>query len=484
MQIERVFSRINHDSNISPSASKEVAGPISGERFRRRLLTREFAPSEAITDLPDSERKALDYLVSAVRRWAEVYSIQEGSDERAHFYPIRATKNQIIRASEHDPKILSPYTVVLKTIDGNFDTVPMHQAYSKIIESTNVVRLLKDATNATKDKKLKDYLRAKVHALQSGDWEEADKVWLARDDEPLIDIVIGFYDTYTDKFLGRKYAAEAWTGVLNREATEESQLFVDAFLENWALKTGNTKPKVKVRVDKTRIMSGQAGYDDGDLTWSANSLPCQIELRKEIGSKFTIFEPSFDDLYNARSEAFDKYIHSGRRSGIPKPLIRTGILRMVTGHEIGHSLIPNGIEKRIGAHKNWFNELNCDLVSLDGYFDIPQVFTHNREHEVAFATHFSNGFLQNETYKRTGKMGNYLPSHAIILKACMDNGVVQALDGCLTWKDVPEVRKTIHTLTNKVTSLGKDGTEADVQQFRNEMFDENIYEKILQTKNN
>ncbi len=483
MSIERTLSAVN-DSNRNPSSLKEAVGPISGERFMRRLLTREFAPPESLAALPKSERKALGYLVRAVRRWAEVYSIQEGSDGKARFYPTRATKNQIIRASEHNPEILSPYTVVLKAPDGNFDTVPMHQAYSRIIESTNVIGLLRDATKATKDKELKNYLKAKVHALQTGDWEEADKEWLSRDDEPLVDIVIGFYDTYTDRFLGRKYAAEAWTGVLNIEATKESQQFVDAFLENWAQKTGNTKPKVKVRVDETRIMSGQAGHEEGELRWTANSLPCQPELRRKIGSKFTIFDPSFDDIYRARSEAFDKYIHSGRLSGIPKSLIRTGILRRVMGHEIGHSLVPEGIEKRIGAHKNWFNELYCDLISLDGYFDIPQVYTHNREHEVAFAAHFSNGFLQHKLYKRTGEMGNYLPSHAIILKACIDSDAVHPLDGCLTWKDISEVRKTIHTLTDKVTKLGKDGIEIDVQQFRDEMFDDSIYDQILQTKSN
>ncbi len=482
MDLERVYGVFNSSSQNS-SPVKEAVGPISGERFMRRLLIREFTPPESLAALPKEERKAFDYLVRAVRSWSQVYSIQEGQNERANFYPPSATKNQIIRASEHNPEILSPYTVVLKTPDGNFDTVPMHQAYSKIINSTNVTRLLKDASDKTKDKKLKEYLRAKIRAMGTGDWKEADKVWLSRDDEPLIDIVIGFYDTYTDKFLGRKYAAEAWAGVLNKEATKESQIFVDAFLDNWSQKTNNIKPKIKVRVDETMIMSGQAGHENGDLRWTANSLPCQADLRKEFGSKFTIFEPSFDDIYKTRSEAFDKYIHANRRSGIPKSLIRTGILRRVMGHEIGHSLVPEGIEKRIGANKNWFNELYCDLISLDGYFEIPQVYTHNREHEVAFAAHFSNGFLQYETYRQSGEVGNYLPSHSIIIRAGLDSGSVQPLDGCLTWRDISEVKKAINGLTQKVMNLGKNGSEKDIQQFRDEMLDVNIYEKVLQTKN-
>lgn len=480
MQIERPFSLIQH-TNRETSPTKEATGPVvSGEPFKRRLLIREFSPPEALQHLPKSEKAAFRHLVRAVRRWAEVYSIQEGSDDKAHFYPTRVTRNQIIKAAEENPQILSPYTVVLRRQDGSFSTVPMHEAYSRIIESTGVVKLLKDAAKLTKDKKLKKYLKAKAKALNDGSWEEADRTWLEREDEPDIDIVLGFYDTYTDKFLGRKYAAEAWAGVLDREATQESQHFLDAFLDNWSDKTGRPRPRVKMRIDETRIGSGQyAQYE-----WTGNSLPCQIELRREVGSKFVIFKPQFVDKYIERAAAFDEHIHPSRRSGIPKSLIWSGTLRRHIGHEIGHSLVPEGIEQRIGANKNWFNELYCDLISLKGYFDIPQIYTHNREHEVAFATHFADGFLENTAYKSSRKREEYFISSAIVLKHVLDSGHVQAVDGCLVWTDNSAVREAITELSREVIELGKNGSAKDVEQFKSRKLDENIYEKVLQTSSN
>lgn len=479
MQTERVFG-IFQSGRQDSASSKDAIGPISGgERFKRRLLIHEFAPPESMETIPKSEKRAFRHLVRAVRRWAEVYSIQEGPDERAHFYPPNITRNQITRAAEEDSEILSPYTVVLRNQDNSLFTVPMHEAYSRIIEATGVIGLLKKAAKETKDKKLKEYLKAKAYAIRTGNWQESERIWLERVDEPDIDIVIGFYDTYTDKFLGRKYAAEAWAGVLNRDATSKSQEFLDAFLNNWSQKTNKQSPRVKMRIDETRIMSGQAGL----YQWTANSLPCQIEWRKKYGSKFVIFEPEFIDLYNERAAAFSEHIHPSNRSGLPKPLIWTGTLRRYIGHEIGHSLVEEGIEERIGAHKNWFNELYCDLLSLKGYFDIPKVFTHRREREVAFATLFANGFLDNTAYQNGGRREEYLEASAIILKHCLDRGAIQAVDGCISWTNPTEVITSIAELFEDVERLQKEGLVKDVEQFKAQKLDKNIYKKVLRTAN-
>ena len=175
MTTERALG-VKGEPGLPQSPLKEATGQVNGERFMRRLLIREFSAPDSLADLPRSERKAFDSLIEAVRRWAEVYSVQEGPDEKAHFYPTRVTKSQILKASEQNPDILSPYTVVLRNDDGSFYTVPMHEAYSKIIETTNVIGLLKDATKTTKDKKLGNYLKAKIHAIKNGSWEEADRV--------------------------------------------------------------------------------------------------------------------------------------------------------------------------------------------------------------------------------------------------------------------------------------------------------------------
>lgn len=477
MGLERTGSA--HFSSRPQEAGKvrEARGNLNGETYHRELKLREFAPPASFDKLDKHEREAFPYLVRAVRRWAEIYRIQEGPDERAHFYPPRVKESEVRRAAEDKPELLSPYTVVLRDQDGSLTTVPMHQAYSKIIEATDIKSLLDNAAKKTRDKKTAEFLRAKSKALRDGNWELADRLWLEREDESDLDIVIGFYDTYTDKFMGIKYAAEAWAGVINREATEESQTFIDAFLDYSAKELGLPRPRVKIRVDETRVMSGQAARED--LRWTANSLPCQIDWRKKYGSKFTVFEPQFEDLLEARTRAFDTYIHPGRRSGIPKSLFRTGILRRYEGHEIGHSLVPEGIENRIGANKNWFNEYLCDVMSLDGYLNIPQVYTHNREHEVAFGAHFANGFLLNEQYARSGVMSVYFQSHAMILKSSIESGAVQMLDGKLTWAEIPEVRRTFQQLTQEAVAMAKSATGEELEALREKRLDPDIYQKII-----
>lgn len=466
-------------AGLSPESTFSIPNP---EIKSFGLYARDFELPTALTErLTKNQKDLLDFYVGLARSVASLYNIQEGTGSRANFYPSSVPKREILRAAEKDSEILSHYTIVTKRQDGTLSPVPMHQAYARLIESKGIPQMLSEAAITavkTGDTWSAMYLRAKKESLRTGNYEKSEEFWLTRSDEPLIDIVIGLYDTYTDKFLGVKYSWEAWAGVLDEPLTKDSQQFLNSFLDWWETEIGEKAPKVKLRIDQTRILSGQAEK----YGWTANSLPCQPEWRRKFGSKFTIFKPVFEDKFNQkRLPAFRSVIHPNKRMGVSDNLIKTASLRRFIAHEISHSLgIPEDIEKRLRQFASPIKELYCDLLALKGY----PAITHTspmgrREQEVALATAFADGKLDYLDYSIAGRRPEYFIASSVFLKFCTDQGNVVIEDGNINWENSPKVYgEDIPALFSIVSKLVREGKESDAKSFFSRYFDPDIYHSV------
>lgn len=451
------------------------------ETGRPPLRTREFELRPAVSArLTKEEAQILNILVRAARRTANLYLLQEAKEEGFDFYPPKITKSEVLKAAEEDSEIRSPYTIVRQTPDGSLEAVPMHTIYAIRLKQLNIPNYLREAANFAgrgrkRDISLQAYLRAKARSLETGDYESSERIWLEREDEPKIDIVIGLYDTYTDKLLGAKYSWGAWVGVLDEKGTHDSQWFLDSFLNWWEQETGQHAPKVRMRVDHTRMLGGQAALYD----WTGNSLPCQQEWRQKYGSKFTIFRPRFEtDFKEKKLPAFRSLIDPSRRMGVPDSLVKTVSLRKHIGHETSHALgVAPDLEIRLQEFAAPIKELYCDLLALKGYFAIPGISM--RERELAFATFFADGVIEYANFHNEGKREEYYVAHAVPLKFCLKKGSIKVEDGRLTWEDPRQVMNDIILLLDEeVQKIQIEGGVKEAKNFFAEYYDDNTYGQL------
>ncbi len=469
---------------ISIRANTQEEPRLIGEIEGSELLTREFRlPREVRERLNPIQRKILDRLTRVARRTADLFALQISEGERASFYPPKVSKSEIFSAAIDNPEILSPYTILDRDSDGKLIARNMHEVYAHVIKELNITGLLREAASVAgkgrdRDISLQAYLRAKARSLETGDYEASERIWLERPDEPVIDIVVGPHDTYTDGFLGIKYAWESWVGVLDEQATADSQWFLDSFLSWWQERTGMDPPKVKMRIDYTRILAGQAALYD----WVGNSLPCQHEWRQKYGSKFTIFGKKFNDKFQREKRpAFRMLIDPSRRMGVPDSVIKTVSLQRHIAHETAHSLgVASDLEPRLQQYADTIKELYCDLLGLVGYFGIKGISL--RERELAFATAFAEGKIDYNKFKNDGSRPHYYAASSTLLTYMVSKGSVEVDEGILTWEDPREVFNDIEALFNFVNNLQTHGQIRDVEKFLSEFFDPEVYGRLKQLK--
>ncbi|MBI2598599.1 hypothetical protein HYW40_00005, partial [Candidatus Curtissbacteria bacterium] len=305
-----------------------------------------------LSGLTEVERQLSERLVEAAVGTAPIYEEQQNDlFPGANLYPHDATAKEIEEAANQNPEILSEYTTVKRAGDGKLTAIPYHHQYHQLL--VPVVEKLIEAAEICEDQDLKNYLILRSQSLLDGDYEKSEKVWIANP-EPTVDIVIGPYDRYIDKLFSRKYAYLSWSGIIDREQTQEAQQFINSFL---AVYGWNGSP-IRARVDKTRIFSGLAS-----IGWSANNLPCQADWREKYGSKVTIFAPSFHARFQNRLAALHSILPASKEFEDDH---LEGVSRIfLFAHETCHPLIRRpGDESRLKGQYSTVSELYCDLLGI------------------------------------------------------------------------------------------------------------------------
>lgn len=453
------------------------------ENYEYERPFREFAlPQEVQAGLNRFERELLDTYVDLAKAAADLYNVQAGRGMRGNFYERGIPKRQILKEAETNPKILSPTHVVRKNPDATLNAISMHEFYARQIQESNINQNLAFAANLTtrmKDDTTADYLKAKAAAFRTGDDRASQVIWLTRPDEPLIDLVMGFYDTYDDKFLGNKNSMEAWAGVVDKNRTEESQWFANAVLKQMEQETGKNSPPVKMRIDHTRIISGQAHR----YSWTGNSLPSDPQLRSELGTKFIIFEPVFEDKFNQRKlPNLKSVIDPNRRVGIPDSLVKTAYLRREIGHETGHAFVPKGIEIRLQKYSQPMKELYCDLLALMAYRRIQgsRDQIHDREREIALAAVLAEGALEHIHFNAQGDRAEYYIASSTMLEFALENQTVQIRNGQLTWNNPNSVYDEYSdNLLPEVKDILEKGNARRAREFFGRHFNPDAYQPLV-----
>ena len=131
------------------------------------------------------------------------------------FYPADLSKEQFDAYLKAHPgeadRLTDPYTVVKRQGD-RLVAVPYSVEYKQWLEPA--AKLLEQAAARTSNASLKNFLTLRAAAFRNDDYYESELAWMDLKDTP-IEVVIGPYETYTDKLYGRKTAFEAYVTLRN-----------------------------------------------------------------------------------------------------------------------------------------------------------------------------------------------------------------------------------------------------------------------------
>lgn len=466
---------------------QDEPNPIDLEITALEQYVRRFRlPAEVRDGLNENQLKLLDIFEKTGECISDLYHIQRGSGNTPNFYPPRVTKNQILRAAKNNSHITDPDTVVRQNQDGTLEPISMYLAYAGPIKRIGLVQKLKVAQGVAfqnGDTKMSIYLGVKATSFENGNSELADQAWMDIEEEPPVDLAIGLYDTITDPY-GIKEGFEGWATALDKKLTAESQPFADAYLKWWAKDTGQVSPKVKMRIGYPTFIAGQAYKEN----WTANNLPSRPERRQKYGSKFTFFETIFEINFREKTlPAFYDHIDPDRRIGIHEDLVKKVSRRKLIAHELVHSLdIPSDLNERFNEYALPLKELYCDLVSLDGYFNITDsALIESREREMALATFLSDGVLEYNAFKSAGKRKDYYFSNSVILTRLTDRKSVQidSNSGRITWNNPRLAYSQTAELRREAQKLLHYGSFKDAEEFIGLNFDQEVYRPIALREN-
>jgi len=442
---------------------------------------REFRlPPEVKDSLDNHQSRLLLRLVRVARRWADLFELKVSKDPRFPFYPPRVDKSEIFEEDRRHPELqlLSPYTIVKLIDEGDLIAIPMHQFYAKTIEDKGIIPLLKEAAadsgrGRNRDIKFQAYLRVLARSLKTGDFKVSTRIWLEREegDEPVVDIILGFNDTYQDKFLGIKFSPWASVGVLDRQLTRDSQWFINAYRPEHEKETGQSAPQVKMRADHTVIQSGLVVQHE----WNANCLPCQRDWRQELGSKFVFFVPRFEDKFPRRRENFREFIGRDKIQGITDSFVKLTAFRKLIAHEFNHARLPGeNHQQRFQQHTAWLKELYCDLLALTCYRNVKGI--NPRESEMAMAMTLADGYLE---YQDRRKRVDYHTASTVFTSFFLQSGSIRIENGVFTWDNPDELFKDDARLLSDIRDLFIEGRLRDVQKLHGRFFTPDIYRVLL-----
>ncbi len=224
-----------------------------------------FAPVRIqadLSDLPASEREALDHLVAAAKlmepiflrqAWhenprhaetldgpaRELFFIHAGIWDRideepfvgstprpevAGFYPADLTREEfdayVAAHPEQKEALESLFTIVVRDGTG-LRAIPYSEAFAEWL--VPAAEHLRAAARVTRNESLRRFADSRAAAFLSDDYYQSDVDWM--DLDGLVEITIGPYETYEDRLFGYKAAFEAFVTVADKTESARLELY-------------------------------------------------------------------------------------------------------------------------------------------------------------------------------------------------------------------------------------------------------------------
>lgn len=431
-------------------------------------------------DLTASEKKVVAKLIESAKSIAPIYQKQENPTyPGANFYPHDASKEEVLKAAEKNPQLLSPYTMVERDKSGKLVAIPYHIKFKKELEKT--AKLLREAAKLTENKDLAHRLYLQADALLDGNYEISDIYWITMAPYK-IDIAIGPIDRLDDRLFFKKASFEAWVGRIDDEKTKRAKIIQHAIYDvKRKIFTPSEKAdfleKTKLRVDKTLMFSGL--FARGMFT--SNSLPVDPNLMEKYGIEITFFDTSLDVKFNHQHyPIFGRIFEKEFQKEYSKELLREGSFRNVLLHEIGHSLLRyKDSEARLKELFPVIDELSATIYGVKscGSLVLKGIMT-EKELEAIMIMFICRAFTWWIDAQKQKSVEAFAIGHALALNHFFENGAIHEANG-ISWPNFSKMFLGIEELSDALERLMSIGTYTDSREFIEKYGSFVVYSKFV-----
>lgn len=428
--------------------------------------------------LSSSEKKVIAKLIEAAQAVAPIYEQQVSISGNTQFYPLDATREEILSAAKLDKTILSPYTVVERDTKGNLKAVPYHLKYKKTLEI--VTKLLRQAAKLSDNRDFANRLVVQADALLDGNYETSDIYWLSI--KPyVINFVIGPIERYDDKLFFTKCSYQSWVGLMDEEQTKEATLFKNYIVSaRRKVLVPSEKvdflEKIQVRVDHTLIFSGLIAR----FMFTSSNLPNDINIMERYGSEVTIFTPSFDQKFEKeRYPIFKSVFEEKFQKCYSKDLLRQGSLRNTYLHEISHPLLRyRDAERRLKELFPIYDEITASILGVKacGSLLLKNVIS-QEELEAIMVMFIALAFSWWLSYLKEPSVVHYAQGFAIALNFFLESGAIREAGG-FSWPNFTKLFVSIDELSSSLERILAIGTYEDAANFVEKYASLEIFERF------
>lgn len=417
-------------------------------------------------DLTEKEKKILKKLEDAAELIGPIYA-QQINDRflGGNFYPHGATKEEILKAAEENPDILSPYTMVERDKNKKLITIPYHVKFKTQLEK--IARILREAAELSDNRDLTHRLHLQASALLDGSYEVSDIYWVTM--KPYkIDVVIGPIDRLDDRLLFKKTSYQAWVGVMDEEKTKRAKIIQRAIYDVKRKIFSSSKrvdflDKIQLRVDRTSIF---AGFFARGMFTSSN-LPNDPQLMERYGTEITFFDTSLDVKFNNQHyPIFEKVFEKNFQKEYSKELLSEGSFRNVLLHEIGHSYLRyRDTEERLRELFPIIDELSATIYGIKscGSLVLKGIMS-EKELEAIMIMFICRAFTWWVDSKTNKSVKAFATGHAIALNHFLSNGAIRQSNG-ISWPNFGKMFLGILALSDVLELLISSGSYEDVKEF-------------------
>jgi hypothetical protein len=263
----------------------------------------------------------------------------------ANFYPVDMTKeefNQWLATLSEDQKRQATgfFHTIRRDNNKQLQMKPYNEEYKNILEKAS--KLLKEASQLTENKTLKNFLDKRAEAFLSNDYYSSDVAWMELDSP--IEPTIGPYEVYMDDLFNYKAAFEAFITLRNDIETKKLIKFSSYLQEienNLPIEAKYRNPKIgessPIRVVDLVVTGGESR---AGVQTAAYNLPNDEKVTAEKGSKSIM-------LKNVQEAKFNKALMPIAKTAIEKdqlPLVSFDpFFTHILAHELMHGLGPHSI---------------------------------------------------------------------------------------------------------------------------------------------
>lgn len=424
---------------------------------------KEFKPK--LPALSKNEKKVLGLLIDAAKLVVPIYLQQENRKYLgSNFYPHDVTKQEIERAAESNPEILSPYTVVERKED-KLISIPYHEKYAKLLRP--IAQKLLEAAQVTDNEEFAKRLDFQARALLEGNYDETAVYWMSM--KPYIfNFLIGPVERYEDRLMFVKTAYQAWVGVMDRVETNRLNKYKPIILSSrrkvmMPSEKVDYYDKVQARVDSAVIYTGRVART---LPVGIN-LPNDPNLMERFGSEITVFKevnemrvkeeivPTFNTIFAADFKKNFSY-HD----------LETGCLYVVTLHELAHTYLRyRNSEKNLKDLFPIIDELSASVMGIKvcGALLLKDVMTTRQLESIMLA------FMARCFYLILKDAGNvsrihYIIGGAIFINFLLESGAVKESGG-ISWPNFTKMFVSLDELASILERMLYQGTREDAEAF-------------------